>query len=281
LSLLDRHAAMFGAHDVLATVRREIERIAQHRQVARGELRAQLLRVESRWAEFAGWLSNDVGERHVADYWADRSLRLAQEVGYQNMVAWVLMNQSRRAAARHDPQQAITLADAAQHTPETSKHIRALCALRMAYGHALANDTDACQRSLADAYALLNDADIAKSPREDLGGQWVTHPYLLADEARCWLWLRPAKAVTMYQDALQCWPSHRTRGRGIHQARLAVACAAANEPDRAAAEGIKALSIAQATRSDFIGRELKRLDRRLAGCDVPAAADFREAFAAL
>jgi hypothetical protein len=28
-------------------------------------------------------------------------------------------------------------------------------------------------------------------------------------------------------------------------------------------------------------RELKRVDRRLAGCDVPAAADFREALAAL
>jgi hypothetical protein len=28
-------------------------------------------------------------------------------------------------------------------------------------------------------------------------------------------------------------------------------------------------------------RELKRLDRQLAACDLPAAADFREAFATL
>ncbi len=39
--------------------------------------------------------------------------------------------------------------------------------------------------------------------------------------------------------------------------------------------------MAQATRSDLMVRELKRLDRHLAGFDVPAAVDVREAIAAL
>jgi hypothetical protein len=45
--------------------------------------------------------------------------------------------------------------------------------------------------------------------------------------------------------------------------------------------GIKALDIAQITRSDITVRELKQLDQQLAACDVREAADFREAFSAL
>jgi hypothetical protein len=103
----------------------------------------------------------------------------------------------------------------------------------------------------------------------------------MAAEARCWVKLRPRKAIGLLEDALRAWPRERTRGRGIHQARLALACAAAGQPDRAADEGITALSIAQVTKSDLTMRELKRLDRKLAACDAPAAADFHEAFAAI
>jgi hypothetical protein len=80
---------------------------------------------------------------------------------------------------------------------------------------------------------------------------------------------------------LRLWPSHRTRGRGIQQARLAIACTAGNSPDRAAAEGVKALEIVRTTKSNVTVRELKRLDQELANFDTPAAADFREAYALL
>jgi hypothetical protein len=103
----------------------------------------------------------------------------------------------------------------------------------------------------------------------------------MAAEARCWVKIRPRKAVALLEGALRAWPRERARGRGIHQAPLALACAAVGEPDRAAAEGIKALDIAQTTRSDLTARELRRLDRQLAAHDAPAVADFREAFAAL
>jgi hypothetical protein len=67
----------------------------------------------------------------------------------------------------------------------------------------------------------------------------------------------------------------------VHRARLALACAAAGEPDRAAAEGLQAVDVAHATRSDVTMRELKRLDRQLAAYDLPAARDFHEALAAV
>ena len=85
----------------------------------------------------------------------------------------------------------------------------------------------------------------------------------------------------MFEDALGLWPRGSTRGRGIHQAGLALACAHGGEPERAASEGLKALDIAHSTRSRIVMRRLEQLDHQLAIYDVPAAADFREAIATL
>jgi hypothetical protein len=278
MSVLARHDAMFGPRDVLDTVRRELDLIAEHRRVARGELRTQLLRVESRWSWFAGWLGRDTGAPRLADNCADRALRLAHEADYPSMVAYVLM---RRSLWASDAQSATALAQAAGRTPGASEAVRALAALRMAYGHALAGNAMACQQSLADAYGLLErPTDAAKTLWDDLGGRETSRPYVLAEEARCWLLLRPRKAVELFDDVVQLWPRDRMRGRGIHQAHLALACALAGEPDRAAAEGVKAVDIARTTGSDVTVRELGQLDRHLAP-DMPAAADFREQFATL
>jgi len=281
MGLLDRHDAMFGPRDVLDTVRRELDLIAGHRRVARGELRTELLRVESRWAEFASWLSYDAGDSLSRDYWGDRALRLARGAGYPDMVAYVLMRRSQWAAMSQDAQRAITLAHAAGRTPGTSGKVRGLCALKEAQGHALAADAASCERSLAIAHELLDGVASAETPGRDLGSRKALPASVLAYEARCWLWLRPQKAVTMLEEALRLWPLDRTRSRGVHQARLALACAAAGEPERAAAEGVRALDIAEATKSDVIVRELGRLYHQLADFDVPVVADFREAFATL
>lgn len=281
LRVLTRHDAMFGPHDVLAIVRHQLGLIAEHRGIARGELRNRLLRVESRWAEFASWLSNDTGDSRNRDSWGDRSLQLAHEAGHPDMVAWVLMRQSQWACNRPEPRRVVAFADAACRTPGASEHIRAVSALQEAQGHALANDAVSCERSIANAYRLLDDVDTTQTPQEDLGRQDINPSYVLAAEARCWVQLRPRNTIAMLEDALRRWPHDRTRGRGIHQARLALACAAADEPDRAAAAGIKALDIAQTTKSDLTVRQLKHLDRQLAAYDTPAAADFHEAFATL
>jgi hypothetical protein len=283
MHVLRRHDAMFGASGVLDTVRHELSLIADHRRVARGDLRAQLLGVEARWSWMASWLGRDAGDARLADDCADRARRLGQEAGYPDMVAYVLMRRSLWAAP--DARKAIMLADAGMRTPGASAYIRALCALREAHGHALAGNLASCERSVADAHRLLPPdhaaTDRSLSPWEGLGSREATTPYVLAEQARCWLLLRPTKAVPTFEQVLRLWPSERTRGRGIHQAHLALACCAANEPERAAAEGMKALGIAQSTKSDVTIRELKRLDRHLVRFDVPAATDFREALATL
>ena len=77
------------------------------------------------------------------------------------------------------------------------------------------------------------------------------------------LTLAPAKAVGLYDRALQDWPTERARDGAAHRARLARACATTGELDRARAEGRKAFAIAQATKSSSIERELRQLGAEL------------------
>jgi hypothetical protein len=279
MGLLDNQDASLGSHDVLPAVRRELGLIAEHRNVARGVLRTDFLRVEARWSQFASYLAHDADDERMADYWADRASRLAEEGGYPDMVARVLVRRSQWAVAGFDGRKAVAFAKAARGIPGTSEQIRALCAMKEADAHALADDTDACERSLADARACVDRADTPRA--SDIAGHELTPHYLLAAEARCWLWLQPRRAIAMYDDAVRRWPHHRTRSRAVHQARLALACVGADEPERAVTEGIKALEIARTRRSKVILRDLRRLDQQLVACDAPAAADFHEALATL
>jgi transcriptional regulator with XRE-family HTH domain len=261
LNVLGRHDEMFGPGDVLATVHHQVGMIAQHREIARGDLHTELLRAEARFAEFAAWLSDDTGDTTARDNWTKRALRLARTAQYPDMIAYVRSRQSQWAAEEHNARRAIALAEDALRVPGTSAQMQAWCSLRAAIGHALANDVDACQRSLADAYRLVEDAD---SPAPPWAGEFrYTSTAVRAGEARCWLSTQPKRAIGLYEDALREWPRDETRGGGVHQARLALACAATNERDRAEAEGRKALAIARTTNSNVALRELKQLGRVL------------------
>lgn len=228
---------------------------------ARGELRNALLREEARWSEFAAWLSNDTGQRRNRDTWTSRALRAAKEATYPDMIAYARSRQSQWAAQDGDARRAVALAEDALRVPGISAQTRAWCALRAALGHALARDADACERSLAEAYALVERTD---SPAPPWAGEFrYTATAVRAGEARCWLSMQPRKAILLYERALRTWPRDEARGGGVHQARLALACAAAGERDRAELEGRKALSIARTTKSSVAARELKQLGAAL------------------
>jgi hypothetical protein len=176
MGLLYRHDATFGPRDVVGPVRRELSLIAEYRPLARGELRTDLLRVESRWSLFASWLAHDTGGWRTRDHWADRALRLAQEA---DMVAWVLLRRSQWAATQGELQGAIALADAAGRTRGVSPRMHALCTLRQAHAHALAHDAASCERRLTDVRGGLLDhtATTDDDPCDELAGRALTAPY--------------------------------------------------------------------------------------------------------
>jgi hypothetical protein len=261
LNLLGRHDEMFGPNDLLAAVRHQLGMIAEQRQAARGELRTRLLRVESRWTEFAAWLSGDAGQLRRRDVWTDRAMRLAREADCPDMVALVNRRLSEWAVQERDARGAVAFAETGLRVRSASAQTRSLCARQAAIGHALGRDATACERRLAEAYSLVEDND---SPAPLWAGEFrCTLDSVRHAEARCWLFMQPRKAIPLYEGVLREWPRDLMRDRGVHQARFARACAAADERDRAEVEGRQALAVARATGSSIAMRELKQLGRVL------------------
>ena len=255
LAVLDRHDAMFGAHAVLGTVRRELRLIARHRQVAHGELRTELLAIEARWTEFAAFLANDTGDALARNAWTDRALRLADQAGNPDVAALTRMRQAQWAVQEGDGRRAVAFAEDALRVPGMSEATRARVRLRAAHGHALGGDVSACQRHLDAAGQAAEGSDSPGAP---------TAYNVRANAARCWLWMQPRNAIPLYESALREWPREQMRDGGGHQARLALACAGAGELDRARVEGRRALAIARKTQSNVVRTDLKRLGAALA-----------------
>jgi transcriptional regulator with XRE-family HTH domain len=258
LRLIGRHDEAHGPRDVLDTVRRELRIIAEHRAAARGELRTALMRVEARWSDLAAWLAGDSSDERGRRAWTDRALRLATESDYADMIAFA---RARLSAQASDAGRAVAHAEDGLRVPSVSAQTRAWCSRRAALGHALAGNESACRRHLATAYDLLDDDDSPPPPWA--GGYRLGRAGTLAAEARCWLRMAPGQAIRLYDDALRDWPRAEARDEGVERARLALACAAVDERDRAEAEGRKALVIARATGSITAKRELKQLGAML------------------
>jgi transcriptional regulator with XRE-family HTH domain len=252
LAIIGTHDAVHGAHAVLGTARRELRLIAEHRQVATGDLRVALTGVEARWAVHAAWLCEDTGDRRGRDALLDRALRLARVADHPDLIAWTRARQAQWT----DPSSAIRIAETGLRTARAGAHTRALCALRAARAHAHLGNTDATERLLARAHELA--AKDSAAPPLSVRVALSEH-VVRCWEARCWAALSPAKGVTLYDSVLRDWPRHRTRDGGLYLARLATACADAGELDRARAEARKALAITRTTKSTVAARELKQL----------------------
>jgi len=258
LAILGTHDAAHGPHHVLITVRRELRIISEHRQVARGELRVALMRVEARWSVYAAWLCEDTGDLRGRAALLERALHLAREADVPDLIAWARARQAQWS----DPPRAIRLAEIGLRTPRAGAHTRALCAVRAAHAHAHVGDAEATERMLVEARRLA--ADDSAPPPLATSAPLAEH-VVPCWEARCWAALKPATGVALYDGILRAWPRGQTRDGGLYLARLARACAEAGQRDRARTEGRRALAIARATQSSVATRELRQLTIILSG----------------
>jgi tetratricopeptide (TPR) repeat protein len=251
--LLHRHDDVYGPREVMDAVRHELRLIAEHRVAAHGELRGALMQVEARWSLYAAWLCEDTGDRRGRHAWLERALRLAREAGHPDLIAWARARQAQWAA----PRLALRAAEAGRRTPRAEAHMRLLCTVRAAHAHAQIGEADAAARMISQAESLLEQGSSAHDT-------FVQPDHVVRTwEARCWSVVQPAKAIGLYERVLRDWPRDRVRDAGLYRARLALACAAAGELDRARAEGQKALAVAKQTKSVTATRELRRLGAAL------------------
>lgn len=283
--LLDVFAAserVLGSRPVITAMATELPMLRAQREAARAEARTDLLRAESRWAEFVSWLSDNVGARRSGLEWIDRATGLAREAGDRAMVAYALMRKSQQALEHsHDGGAAIGLAQAAQREQALPPLVCALSAVREAQGHAVLGNRVACARKLAEAHELIDRGTSAHDPWWNNTGTHCTHSYVQAYEGHCWMQMHePREAIHCFEQALASWPGIYRTEEALQRARLAIAHAANDDPDLAALEGRRTLDIHQAAPSSRVLVELIRLDQRLARWSTLAdVQSFRDGFA--
>ncbi|GAA2254053.1 hypothetical protein GCM10010232_48710 [Streptomyces amakusaensis] len=268
-----------GPQLVHTTITGELVVIRDYRARASGPARDALLGVESRWAEFAGWTADNLGDGNGAR-WLGHAFDLAREARDRPMEAYVLMRQAQRAAEQHQAQAAIDLATAALAADGASDRDRALSAVRLAHGHALAGDAAASAALLEKARRLVERADATDTGDPAVIGHHCVLAYISAYEAYCQLLLdRPDRAVAILQPLLTGWPAAYRQDEHLARAWLAQALLAHGEPAEAAVHAAAVLTRTASGGSARILNTLTALEQRMpAGRSAPGeVVHFRSA----
>jgi tetratricopeptide (TPR) repeat protein len=233
--------------------------------------------VQAEFAEFAGWLAQDLGDFKTAEHWMSRALGWAHSTGNRGMVTYVLARKSQLAGDMGDAVSAIDMAEAAQHASEREGRLAAASSTYGAFGHALANNPQGVDRAIKTALHQLNAAQ--EDPVDKRWAPWLDSAYIEVQAGRCHAQLgHHRKAVDTYQNALDALPPAYRRDRGVYLARQAIAHAGDDDAAQASAVGVQAVGIAFDTGSHRIISELVRVHfalQELPGC--AAAEEFSEA----
>jgi transcriptional regulator with XRE-family HTH domain len=266
--LLEEHYTadkMLGPADLVPAAHAEIATVDRLRRDAQPDVRRLLTSVQCQYAEFLGWLYQDVGDSNTAMYYSDRATELAQTSGDKQMIAYLLIRKSNIAYRAGDAIRAIELAAAAHHDHDgIDPKILALACQQEARSWAITGDYDHCQPKLDQAADHLTHAGPEATP----GTPTYIHHYgtdVLEDQAAtCYRDLgRTERAITIFQRKIDELPHGHDRDRGYRMAKLAVAYAHNHQPRPAASLGLQALTLARHTGSARTESELQPLAGQL------------------
>jgi transcriptional regulator with XRE-family HTH domain len=156
--------------------------------------RSPLLRLSSRYAEFAGWMAQEAGDDRIATWCTKTAVELAVAGGDSELSQYALIRYANMAMYRNDAITTIQLAIKAQADATISPRIRGLAAQREAQGHAIAGDYDECHRALDRSAALLDSA-IGSDTGPTLGTHNTPDPAAMAAGWCLYELGRPAEAA--------------------------------------------------------------------------------------
>lgn len=222
--------------------------------------RPALLVLAARYAEYTGWMAQEAGDDAGAAWWTGRAVDLAEAGGDREMAAYALVRRALITLYQQDAVQTIELARLAWSTA-TDPRIRSLASLREAQGHALAGDYDACFRALDRAGGAVPDGTAPGVPV--IGTSQVPDPVATAT-GWCLLDLgRPVPAIEILRRELDRIPAAALRARARYGARLALALAAAGEPEEACRQAAPVLDACERIDSATVRADLRHLNRAL------------------
>lgn len=231
----------------------------------------QVLVLGARYAEYAGWMAQESGDERAALCWTDRAVQMAASGGDHDLATYALVRRALLTLYRHDAEQTVELADRARRAA-VAPRIRGLAAQRLAQGHALAGDYDACMRGLDEARELLSTAATDALPV--LGTTNLDDPAAMVAGWCLHDLGRPQEAASVLDREIRGVPEHALRSQARYGIRRALAHAAAGDVDHACSLAARVLGVADTVQSATVATDLRRLSRTLAR--FPAASSVRE-----
>jgi hypothetical protein len=250
---------------VLPTVIAQTHTLRGMASTAASPARGELLRLAARYAEYAGWMTQEAGDDRGALWWTRTAVEMGAAAGDTEMATYALIRQALVTLYRDDAAGTVDLARQAQADHRVSRHVRGLAALREAQGHALACDYDQCMRALDHATELLGhthheapegpvgSTSIAGADLSTLVTGWCLHDLG-----------RPQQAAEILDQQLAVMPATARRAYARFGARQALACVAAGDVEHAGALTERVLDAVTQVDSATIRHDLVRLAHSLA-----------------
>ncbi|HEX8866024.1 MAG TPA: helix-turn-helix transcriptional regulator, partial [Lentzea sp.] len=248
-----------GTGALMPAVRNMYDFIDVLRRNARGDVRRRLLGTGAMYAEFYGWLHEEMGDLRSAGQWTSRALEQGQAADDRDVVAYCYVRMSQLAEVDGDDDRVIGLARAAQRETGLSAIVRAMAVRQEARGLARAGH-DACMPRFDLARSLVLAAERPQNDEYSIG-YCFTELHVGMQRAASMVDLADhRRAITAYTDLMPRWGGICQWEQGVHTARLAYAHAANGDVDQAVNLGFAALDLARATGSQLIVNELDKLD---------------------
>ncbi|OZM75025.1 transcriptional regulator [Amycolatopsis antarctica] len=226
--------------------------------------RREILRLSSRFAEYAGWMTQESGDERGAVWWTDRAVEMAEAGGDSDLAGYALVRRALVSFYRDDAKQTIRLARQAQERGAAPPRISGLAAQQEAQGYALAGDYNACMRSLDRARRLLQRAAERSDPATPiLGTSNLDDPAAMAN-GWCLLDLgRPREAADELDRQVTRIPDHALRTQARYGVRRALAHASINEIESACDIVSSLFGAVSVVGSATVETDLRRLLRTL------------------
>lgn len=222
----------------------------------------QVLALAARYAEYIGWMAQEVGADEAALWWTAEAVRFATAAGDPVMSSYALVRRALVSLYRGDARQMVGLSQLAQEHPGASTRVRGLAALREAQGHALSGDGYRSYRALDRAREELARAGSDPDPLvlgittvvdlAAMGTGWCLHDLGHSEQA----------AAVLDREVARI-PEEASRSWARFSVRRALAYAAAGDVDRACALAAELLPVVTDVASATVCVDLRRLNRTL------------------
>lgn len=263
---------LIGARHVLPALQQHLASLAARRRAARGADAVELLALETRYEELAGWFAQDIGDERTAHGHTAKALDASHITGDTDLTAYVLARKAQLAVDTGHPADALGLAAAARRTARPGSRLEVIAVLHEAHAHAVLGEGGEAQRAYETALALLGRAD-----SDGIWGSWLDAAYVNTAQARSHAALGDyEQAAAGFDKAIAMLPPAYRRDRGVYLARAARAHAGTGNMPLAARIGTQAVGIAAETGSARIFEQLDRLDQALAPVSgEDSVAEFR------